>query len=80
MPYEIWGYNEPMSLLSVTGGGAIVLIVSAALKWFGVEVADGQIDTAVKAIIDLAGIFMLVYGQLRRKDLVAGIVRRDRLN
>ena len=65
-----------MPALSLTGIGAIVTIVMTVLKMFGIELPDGSDKQIADAILTLIGIVMLVVGQLRRKDLVAGIVRK----
>lgn len=79
LPYEIWGYNKPMSILSLTGSGAIVLAVGFILNIFHIQLPSEQIQTFVDAGIKIVGFAMLVWGQLRRPDLVAGMIRRSRL-
>lgn len=63
-------------MLSITGIGAIVTTLLTILKLFGVEVpaeAGGQITEGITALV---GVVLLVWGQLRRRDLKFGIIRR----
>lgn len=62
--------------LSITGVGAIVTAALTLLRLFGVDVpaeAGGQITEGLTALV---GVALLVWGQLRRKDLVAGIIHK----
>lgn len=64
--------------VSMAGTGAIVVVVvELLLKLAGVEVEEGTTLEAVNAVVTAAGYVLLVWGQIRRKDLVAGLLRRD---
>lgn len=76
---EIEGYTRAMSILSMTGSGIIVLIIGTALSHFGIQVGTDQITAVVDAALQIVGIVLSIWGQLRRPDLVAGMVRRNRL-
>ena len=65
-----------MTSISLTGVGGIVTVVELALSFFGVVPSEGSILAIVNGLVALSGVVTLVYGQLRRKDLVGGIIRR----
>lgn len=65
-----------MSTFSLTGIGAILTVFFTLLKLFNVDIPDGmdkQVGSAIETLVSLA---ILIYGQVRRKDLVAGIIRK----
>lgn len=53
---------------------ATVLIL--ALKVVGVDLDEGTATEVVLSATALIGFFIWVYGQLKRSDLVLGLVRR----
>lgn len=53
---------------------ATVLIL--ALKVIGVDLDEGTATEVVLYAIGLTSFFVWVYGQLKRSDLVLGLVRR----
>lgn len=62
---------------SMTGSGAaIVVVLKVLLPLFGIEVPEDMIIAFWEAVLTIVGTIMLVYGQLRRKDLVGGIIRK----
>ena len=63
--------------LSKTGLGAmIVLIINAVFPLVGIEVPEGSVESTIEAVLNVVGFVLLVWGQLSRKDLVAGLVRK----
>lgn len=60
----------------MTGSAVIVLLISYGLKYFDIEVGDEQVSAFVQSALDVAGFLGLVYAQLRRKDLIAGVIRK----
>lgn len=65
-----------MKSISVTGIGAIVVIIESVLRLFGVEVPEGSTLKVANGLLEIVGYVLLVYGQLRRKDLFYGIIRK----
>lgn len=65
-----------MSPISLTGAGAIITIIELALQWLGVDLPQGSVGAAVNGIITVVGVGLLVWRQLARKDLIAGVVRK----
>lgn len=63
-------------MVSVTGIGAIVMVVEYLAKLSGFELPDGSIANAVNGLVSFIGLVMIVWGQLRRKDLRYGIFRK----
>lgn len=63
-------------MFSKTAIGAVISIVVILLNAFGVVLPEGAETSFVEAIATIVGIGMLVWGQLARKDLVAGVIRR----
>ena len=63
-------------MFSKTGIGAVITLIFTVLAVFGVELPEGAAPQAVEAVTQLIGIGLIVWGQLQRKDLVAGILRK----
>lgn len=57
-------------------GGAIVVILNAILPLLGIEVPEGSIGATVEAIGQIVGFALLIWGQIRRPDLIGGILRK----
>lgn len=57
-------------------GGAIVVLLKVILPFFGIDIPEDTIAATVAAVLTLIGTGLLVYGQVRRPDLVGGILRR----
>lgn len=62
--------------LSKAGVGAAMLVLEQVMFLFGFSLPEGTITNATDAIWTLVGFATLVWGQLDRKDLKYGIVRR----
>lgn len=65
-----------MSTVSLTGVGAIITILNTILPLVGIDLPDGALEGVVDAVVTLVGFGLLIYGQLRRKDLEYGIFRK----
>jgi uncharacterized membrane protein len=68
-----------MNKLSLTGIGVIIMLVQTVLQLIGIETEPGTVEYAVNSLFAVIGFVALVWGQLRRRDLVAGIVRKQNL-
>ena len=65
--------------VSMTGTGISTLLAGVlveVLSYVGVTIAQTQAADAVVAASTLIGLVLTVIGQLRRKDLKMGIVRK----
>ena len=60
---------------SMTGSGMLTIGLGMFLSWLGVNSDTSMIAGWVDSILNLAGLFMLVVGQLTRKDLKFGLKR-----
>ena len=55
---------------SMTIQGALILFLTGALTWIGVEPDNSNVAKAVEGVLILAGFGMTVYGRMRaKKDL-----------
>lgn len=62
--------------ISATGTGAIITLTEALLRAFGVEFPEGSVASAINGIAAAVGLGLIIWGQINRKDLKAGIVRK----
>lgn len=63
--------------VSLTGSGVIVFALLAVLNWLGVtDVQESDAAAVIDAFGKIISFGMIVIGQIRRPDLVAGIVRK----
>lgn len=65
-----------MQSVSITGLGVVVLVLEQLAKLVGLELPEGSVGSAVNAVVQVVGFVLLVVGQLRRKDLKLGLVRK----
>ena len=63
------------SSVSMTGVGAIVTLIEALLRVFEVEIAEGSVSAGVNGLVSFVGLVLMVWGQVRRKDLKFGLLR-----
>lgn len=64
-----------MANVSLAGSGIIVLLVTNLLQWIGIgEVGD--VSGAITGMLEFVGWVALIWGQLRRSDIMLGILRR----
>lgn len=61
---------------SMTGTGLIGLFVTYALGQFGYEASAQSVEGLVVAILAIVSSVLSFWGQVRRKDLIGGIVRK----
>lgn len=57
-------------------GIAIVSVLKVIFPWFGIEVPDESILQVVESVGVVIGFILMVYGQLDRKDLKMGLLRK----
>jgi hypothetical protein len=67
--------------ISMTGTGLVVLLINLAfqaLSHYGVHVnvLPDQVSAFVDAASQVVSFVLMIWGQLRRPDLVGGIIRR----
>lgn len=62
--------------MSKAGIGAIMLIIQAIGRLLGIDLPDTTIVQVTEAIWTIVEFVLLIWGQLGRKDLVAGIFRK----
>lgn len=75
---EVHWYNSVMFKdLSMTGVGALITLVELGLKAVNIELPEGTTASLVNGIIAVVGAIFLIIGQVRRKDLKAGLVRKS---
>lgn len=71
------GYNASMfTNVSITGTGVLITLIESAFKSFGFELPDGSIVAGVNGFITFVGLVMVLIGQLSRKDLHWGLIRK----
>lgn len=64
------------SSVSMTATGAIIVILEQVAKLIGLDLPENTIGNMVDALVTLVGSVLLIWGQLRRKDLAGGIFRK----
>jgi hypothetical protein len=63
--------------LSKTGtGAAIVVIINALFPLLGIDVPEGSVQATLESILNVVGFILLIWGQVARKDLKLGLVRK----
>lgn len=65
-----------MQNISLAGTGLYVIIITAVLNYFGITADAGSVTAVVTSVITIFGWVLLIFGQLRRKDLTLGLVRK----
>jgi len=64
-----------MTPISIAGVGAIGTTVELALHAFNVQLPEGSIASLLNGLATVVSVCLLIYGQVRRKDLRFGIFR-----
>ncbi len=64
-----------MTPISLAGSGAIITVIEFALRYTNVDLPDGSVAALVNGVVTVGGIVLLIWGQLRRKDLKYGLFR-----
>lgn len=62
---------------SIAGLGMYTFIIASLLKMAGIDVESTTIDEAILGLVTFVSFLVWVYGQLRRSDLVAGLLRKE---
>ena len=62
--------------MSKTGIGALVTGLMLIFSYFGVVFPEGSDSSLVEAIGTIVGLGLLLWGQMSRKDLKYGIIRK----
>lgn len=65
-----------MNQISIAGAGVYVLIIQMILNLFGITPDAGSVMGVVNGVITVAGWALVIIGQLKRKDLTAGLIRK----
>lgn len=68
-----------MNNVSVTGVGlvgVVVYVIIAIGKYFNIDIAEAELTVAVQNVIGVVGFVAALIGQIKRKDLKAGLIRR----
>jgi hypothetical protein len=64
------------STTSMAGTGTYVLLIEQVLKFLGFEFGEGVVAGVVDAAVTIGAFALVFVGQLRRKDLSWGLLRR----
>ena len=67
---------NPFTNYSMTGIGLVVVLVEVVLKLLGVELPEGSVSKTINDLVSGVGGVLVIFGQLRRKDLKWGFLRR----
>ena len=65
-----------MSNVSLAGTGWAVIGVMWLLRYFGLEADEGSVTAVVEAAFIVFGFVAALVGQIRRKDLRFGLIRK----
>lgn len=60
----------------MTGSGMLVIALGYILNYLGVNADSSDLAGYADGILKVAGLIMLLWGQLRRKDLTWGLFRK----
>ena len=61
---------------SMTGIGLVIVLVEMILKFLGVELPEGSVAKIINDLVSGIGGVLVIWGQLRRKDLSLGFWRK----
>ena len=61
--------------VSMTGTGIAITLIEYALSAMNVTFDAGSVSAAVNGLISFVGLLLVVWGQIRRKDLTFGMFR-----
>lgn len=61
----------------MAGTGGIVVLIEFALKLLNIDVPGGMVGDTVNAVVTVAGTIIFIWGQVRRKDLHFGLIRKQ---
>ena len=57
-------------------GMAIISVLQVIFPLFGIDIPEESWAGLAEAMATIIGFVLMIYGQLDRKDLVAGVLRR----
>lgn len=60
----------------MAGTGLVITILALASKYFQLDVDEGQITEGVEAVAQGVGFILVIIGQIRRRDLKMGLIRK----
>lgn len=56
--------------------GVIVYVIILVGKILGIDIAEAELTTHVQNVIGAVGFVLVLIGQVRRPDLIRGLLRR----
>lgn len=65
--------------VSMTGTGIVVslaVLVVSFLEAYGVTVTQNEVVEVINGLAGFVGFILVIWGQVRRKDLKAGLLRK----
>lgn len=62
--------------ISLAGTGWIVIAIMWLLNFFGLDADEGSVTATVEAALVVFGFVAALVGQIRRKDLKFGLIRK----
>jgi uncharacterized membrane protein YtjA (UPF0391 family) len=60
----------------MTGTGLIITLIETVLSLSGIQFETGGVAAAVNGVVVFVGFVLMIWGQVRRKDLVLGLIRK----
>ena len=61
---------------SMAGTGVAITLIMLAIKLLGLDIDEGQVTEVVTSGGQVVGFVLLVIGQVKRKDLKFGLLRK----
>lgn len=61
---------------SMTGSGLVAFLLIVGLKYLGIVNVDDQVVKLVTDVIENGSFLLMIFGQVRRKDLKFGLIRK----
>lgn len=65
-----------ISVSTTAIGIAIVTVLQVILPLFGLQVPEGSLTQSVQGVITLIGLVVAIVGQIKRKDMKYGLIRK----
>jgi hypothetical protein len=65
-----------MNNISFAGSGLLVLVINGVLQAFGITPDAGSVAAVIQGGVIIFGWVLLIVGQLKRKDLHYGLLRK----
>lgn len=62
--------------VSMTGTGLVITLIQTLLTLFGFEFETDSLAAGINGLVAFFGFIFLIWGQLRRKDLSFGLIRK----